>query len=73
MDLTKSPRIAHFVAKVHKHVGKGRTISEMIACVFVALETHFTIFAVSLIVWFVIDLFEFIPTEVVEEIERDIE
>jgi len=53
-------KLHHTVAKVHKAAPKARLTGEAIAAFFVALETHFMIFSIILMLWLLLDLFELV-------------
>lgn len=53
--------------KVHTHIHKNasgieraRIISEIIACFFVGIETHFHVFSGALAVWAVVDILKLV-------------
>ena len=48
----------------HRFIAYARTLFEALACIFVAIETHFFVFSVALIVWLLIDIAAMLRGEV---------
>lgn len=44
------------LVKNHHKIERTRLLGELVACGFVAVETHFILFSVVLVVWFVADV-----------------